>query len=49
MDNEIMETVLTEILEEQKSGARAIRELNTSIKNLADTVDSFRKSWGNKR
>lgn len=41
MDNEIMESVLTEILEDQKSGARAIQELGASIKALTGAVDSF--------
>jgi hypothetical protein len=41
MDNEIMESVLTEILEDQKSGARAIQEIGASIKVLTGAVDSF--------
>jgi hypothetical protein len=43
MDNEIMESVLTEILEEQKLAAGATQELGTSIKALAGQVDSFQK------
>lgn len=41
MDNEIMESVLTEILEDQKSEARAIQELGASIKALTGAVDLF--------
>ncbi len=43
MDNEIMESLLTEILEEQKLTARSTQELATRIKTLVDTVDSYQK------
>lgn len=43
MDNEIMESVLTEILEEQKLAARATQELGATLKALAGQVDSFQK------
>lgn len=41
MDNKIMESVLTEILEDQKSGSRAIQEFGASIKALTVAVDLF--------
>jgi hypothetical protein len=43
MDNEIMESVLTEILEEQKLAARATQELGASLKALGGQVGSFQK------
>ena len=41
MDSEIMESVLSEILEEQKAGLQATKELVTSIKELTGKVDGF--------
>jgi hypothetical protein len=46
LDNEIMESVLTEILQEQKAGAQAIQGINNNLKALADTIDSFQKTLG---
>ncbi len=43
MDSEILESVLTEILEEQKSGARVIQEVSASVKTLAGMVETFQK------
>jgi len=49
MDNEIMESVLTEILEEQKSGAKAMQGLSASIKALTGAVDSFQTKLDQKK
>ncbi len=41
MDTEIIESVLKEILEEQKAGVQVSKELDSSIKALAGKIDSF--------
>lgn len=41
MDSEIMESVLSEILEEQKASLQATKELATSMNELAGKVEGF--------
>jgi len=40
MDSEIIESVLKEILEEQKAGVQVSKELDSSIKALAGKIES---------
>lgn len=45
MDNEIMKTVLTEILEEQKTILQVAQKLGSGIKALEDKMDSFQQKF----
>ncbi len=49
MDNEIIESVLTDILEEQKAGAQVMQEISNSLKALASAVNSFQKEPGQQK